>query len=182
MITFPIPNSQGSGECHKEKGPKSPLRCSKGRPAMRQVVIDGWTEAYAADRDASLLDLIRFFIQCCGCKGNVHTVMTISQHTCIIDAMDKMVDELVEDSDEYPLIQPGPYGRWFHSELCDFVSVLVCQCQHSLIFDSYLINMLISLLSELADSHIRAFRHTCTLAGNGWEDLLGLVGASFFFV
>ncbi|XP_051938433.1 cohesin subunit SA-2 isoform X3 [Hippocampus zosterae] len=162
---------------------------TRGPSAMR-VVIDGWTEAYVVDRDASLLDLIRFFIQCCGCKGVVTAEMCHTKGDS--DAMDKMVDELVEDSDEvaglqykkflafpwiltvtwpmdadsmeYPLIQPGPYGRWFHSELCDFVSVLVCQCQHSLIFDSYLINTLISLLSELSDSHIRAFRHTCTLA------------------
>lgn len=66
---------------------------------------------------------------------------------------------------EYPLIQSGPYGRWFHSEFCDFVSVLVAQCQHSIIFDSYLMNTLISLLAELSDSYVRAFRHTCTLAG-----------------
>lgn len=71
----------------------------------------------------------------------------------------------LQDSVEYPLIQPGPYGRWFHSEFCDFVSVLVAQCQHSVIFDSYLMNTLISLLTELSDSYIRAFRHTCTLAG-----------------
>ncbi|XP_077392546.1 cohesin subunit SA-2 isoform X2 [Festucalex cinctus] len=159
-------------------------------PSAMRVVIDGWAEAYAADRDASLLDLINFFIQCCGCKGVVTAEMCQTRSDS--EAMDKMVDELVEDLDEiaglqykkflafpwiltvtwptdadsmeYPLIQPGPYGRWFHSELCEFMSVLVCQCQHSLIFDSYLINTLVSLLSELSDSHLRAFRHTCTLA------------------
>lgn len=71
----------------------------------------------------------------------------------------------LQDSMEYPLIQSGPYGRWFHAEFCDFLSVLVAQCQHSIIFDSYLINTLISLLTELSDSYVRAFRHTCTLAG-----------------
>eukprot|EP00064_Thunnus_orientalis_P009438 superscaffoldBa00001199_g9462 len=104
------------------------------------------------------------------------------------DVMSKMVEELDEvaglqykkflafpwiltvtwpmdmDSVEYPLIQSGPYGRWFHSEFCDFVSVLVAQCQHSVIFDSYLMNTLISLLTELSNSYVRAFRHTCTLA------------------
>lgn len=72
---------------------------------------------------------------------------------------------LLQDSVEYPLIQSGPYGRWFHSEFCDFVSVLVAQCQHSVIFDGYLMDALISLLTELSDSYVRAFRHTCTLAG-----------------
>lgn len=34
-----------------------------------QMVIDDWIEAYAIDRDMPLLDLINFFIQCCGCRG-----------------------------------------------------------------------------------------------------------------
>ncbi|MEQ2188651.1 hypothetical protein GOODEAATRI_017185, partial [Goodea atripinnis] len=69
------------------------------------------------------------------------------------------------DSAEYPLVQSGPSARWFHSEFCDFVSVLVAQCQHGVLFDSYLMNSLISLLTELSNSFVRAFRHTCTLAG-----------------
>lgn len=72
---------------------------------------------------------------------------------------------LTKDGVEYPLTQSGPYGRWFHAEFCDFMSVLVAQCQHSVLFDSYLMNTLMSLLTELSNSPIRAFRHTCTLAG-----------------
>ncbi|XP_035030601.2 cohesin subunit SA-2 isoform X1 [Hippoglossus stenolepis] len=156
-----------------------------GRSAMR-AVIDDWIKAYVTDRDSSLLDLISFFIQCCGCKGVVTAEMCQSREDS--DVMSKMVEELDEvaslqykkflafpwiltvtwpmdtDSVEYPLTQSGPYGRWFHSEFCDFVSVLVAQCQHSVIFDSYLMNTLISLLTELSNSYIRAFRHTCTLA------------------
>ncbi|KAM3862292.1 cohesin subunit SA-2 [Diretmus argenteus] len=156
-----------------------------GRSAM-QAVVDDWIEAYMTDRDSSLLDLISFFIQCSGCKGVVTAEMCQSKEGS--DVKSKMVEELDEeaglqykkflafpwiltvtwpmdiDSVEYPLIQSGPYGRWFHSEFCDFVSVLVSQCQYSVIFDSYLMNTLISLLTELSDSYVRAFRHTCTLA------------------
>ncbi|XP_077472953.1 cohesin subunit SA-2 [Stigmatopora argus] len=159
-------------------------------PSAMQVVIDGWAEAYAADRDGSLLDLISFFIQCCGCKGVVTAEMCDTKGGG--ETLYTLAEELVEDLDEvaslqykkflafpwiltvtwptdadspdYPLTQPGPRGRWFHAELSDFVSVLVRQCQESLLFDSYLVNTLISLLSELSDSHVRAFRHTCTLA------------------
>uniref|UniRef100_A0A7N8X189 Cohesin subunit SA n=1 Tax=Mastacembelus armatus TaxID=205130 RepID=A0A7N8X189_9TELE len=139
-----------------------------GRSAMQvnnmtwYGVIDDWIEAYLTDRDSSLLDLISFFIQCSGCKGVVTAEMCQSKDDS--DVMSKMVEELDEDSVEYPLIQSGPYGRWFHSEFCEFVSVLVAQCQHSIIFDSYLMNTLISLLTELSNSYVRAFRHTCTLA------------------
>ncbi|XP_028289586.1 cohesin subunit SA-2 [Parambassis ranga] len=156
-----------------------------GRSAM-QVVIDDWIEAYVTDRDSSLLDLISFFIQCSGCKGVVTAEMCQSKEDS--DVKSKMVEELDEvaglqykkflafpwiltvtwpmdsDSAEYPLVQSGPYGRWFHSEFCEFVSVLVGQCQHSVIFDGYLMNTLISLLTELSNSYVRAFRHTCTLA------------------
>ncbi|XP_034549022.1 cohesin subunit SA-2 isoform X2 [Notolabrus celidotus] len=156
-----------------------------GRSAM-QAVIDDWIEAYVTDRDSSLLDLISFFIQCCGCKGVVTAEMCQNKEDS--DVMSKMVEELDEvaglqykkflafpwiltvtwpmdtDSMEYPLTQSGPYRRWFHSEFCDFVSVLVTQCQHSVIFDCYLMNTVISLLTELSNSYVRAFRHTCTLA------------------
>ncbi|XP_068184959.1 cohesin subunit SA-2 isoform X2 [Antennarius striatus] len=157
-----------------------------GRSAM-QVVIDDWIQAYLTDRDFSLLNLISFFIQCSGCKGVVTAEMCQNKEDS--DVMSKMVEDLDDvsglqykkflafpwiltvtwpmdtDGMEYPLIQSGPYGRWFHSEFCDFISVLVSQCQHSVLFDSYLMNTLISLLTELSNSYVRAFRHTCTLAG-----------------
>lgn len=34
-----------------------------------QSVVDEWIESYKQDRDLALLDLINFFIQCSGCKG-----------------------------------------------------------------------------------------------------------------
>ncbi|XP_071335920.1 cohesin subunit SA-2 isoform X2 [Trachinotus anak] len=168
-----------------------------GRSAM-QAVIDDWIEAYVTDRDSSLLDLISFFIQCSGCKGVVTAEMCQNKEDS--DVMSKMVEELDEvsnlqykkflafpwiltvtwpmdtDSVEYPLIQSGAYGRWFHSEFCEFVSVLVVQCQHSVIFDGYLMNTLMSLLTELSDSYVRAFRHTCTLAA--MKLLSSLVGVA----
>uniref|UniRef100_A0A8C5E6D9 Cohesin subunit SA n=1 Tax=Gouania willdenowi TaxID=441366 RepID=A0A8C5E6D9_GOUWI len=126
------------------------------------------------DRDSSLLDLISFFIQCSGCKGVVTAEVCQSREDR--DVLSKMVEELDEDTAEYPLVQAGPYGRWFHSEFCDFLSILVAQCQHNIIFDSYLMNTIIVLLSELSNSFIRAFRHTCTLAAV--KLLSSLIGVS----
>ncbi|XP_041663582.1 cohesin subunit SA-2 [Cheilinus undulatus] len=179
-----VSRAGGSNEKHVEAVTLFEV-VTMGKSAM-QAVIDDWIEAYMMDRDSSLLDLISFFIQCCGCKGVVTAEMC--QNKDDTDVMSKMVEELDEvaglqykkflafpwiltvtwpmdtDSVEYPLTQSGPYGRWFHSEFCDFVSVLVAQCQHSVIFDSYLMNTVISLLAELSNSFVRAFRHTCTLA------------------
>ncbi|KAK5890220.1 hypothetical protein CesoFtcFv8_013765 [Champsocephalus esox] len=101
-----------------------------GRSAV-QTVIDDWIEAYQKDE----------------------TLLSSISSASSSNARD------AKDNVEYPLIQSGPEGRWFSSEFCDFMSVLVSQCQHS-----YLMNTLISLLTELSDSLVRAFRHTCTLA------------------
>uniref|UniRef100_A0A4W3JIQ1 Uncharacterized protein n=1 Tax=Callorhinchus milii TaxID=7868 RepID=A0A4W3JIQ1_CALMI len=40
-----------------------------GKSAM-QSVVDDWIEEYKQDRDTALLDIIIFFIQCSGCRGN----------------------------------------------------------------------------------------------------------------
>lgn len=156
-----------------------------GRSAM-QAVVDDWIEFYVTDRDTALLDLISFFIQCSGCKGVVTAEMFHNRQNS--DVTRKMVEELDEgsglqykkflafpwiltvtwpidmDSGEYPLTMSGPYWRRFRSEFSEFVSVLVSQCQYSVIFDGYLMDTLISLLTQLSNSSMRAFRHTCTLA------------------
>ncbi|XP_035378659.1 LOW QUALITY PROTEIN: cohesin subunit SA-2 [Electrophorus electricus] len=158
---------------------------SMGRSAI-QAVVDDWIEAYITDREPALLDLISFFIQCSGCKGVVTAEMFQSKEDS--DVMSKMVEDLDEssglqykkflafpwiltvtwpmdmDSGEYPLVMSGMYWKRFRMHFCDFVQVLISQCQYNVIFDNYLLNTLISLLTELSASCVRAFRHTCTLA------------------
>ena len=41
-----------------------------GRAAL-QVVVDEWIDEYKKDREKAVVDLIQFFVQCCGCRGNV---------------------------------------------------------------------------------------------------------------
>ena len=47
----------------------------------------------------------------------------------------------------------------------DFVDSLIQQCQHSIIYDEYMLDTLVSWLIRLSDSPVRAFRHTSTLVG-----------------
>ncbi|KAK4832432.1 hypothetical protein QYF61_023156, partial [Mycteria americana] len=68
------------------------------------------------------------------------------------------------DNEDYPLIRTGPYWKKFKANFCEFIAVLVQQCQCSILYDSYLMDTIISLLTGLADSMVRAFRHTSTLA------------------
>lgn len=59
----------------------------------------------------------------------------------------------------------GPQWKKFKSSFCEFIGVLVRQCQYSIIYDEYMMDTVISLLTGLSDSQVRAFRHTSTLAG-----------------
>uniref|UniRef100_A0A8C4VMC2 Cohesin subunit SA n=1 Tax=Gopherus evgoodei TaxID=1825980 RepID=A0A8C4VMC2_9SAUR len=156
-----------------------------GKRAM-QSVVDDWVEAYIQDRDVALLDLINFYIQCSGCQGMVTAEMF--QSLCNSDIMQKMTETFDEetglqykkfmaypwiltvtwpvdmDNGDYPLIKPGPYWKKFKANFCEFTAVLIQQCQYSILYDSYLMDTVISLLTGLADSRVRAFRHTSTLA------------------
>uniref|UniRef100_A0A8D0AMQ6 Cohesin subunit SA n=1 Tax=Sander lucioperca TaxID=283035 RepID=A0A8D0AMQ6_SANLU len=110
-----------------------------GRSAM-QSVVDDWIESYKHDRDVALLDLINFFIQCSGCKGVVSGEMFRNMQNSEI--IRRMTEEFDEDSGDYPLTI----------------------CQYSIIYDEYMMDTVISLLTGLSDSQVRAFRHTSTLA------------------
>lgn len=72
----------------------------------------------------------------------------------------------VQDSGDYPLTMSGPVWKKFRWGFCEFIAVLVRQCQYSIIYDEYMMDTVISLLTGLSDSQVRAFRHTSTLAGN----------------
>jgi hypothetical protein len=58
------------------------------------------------------------------------------------------------------------------------VQILVKQCQYSIIYDQYLMDNVISLLTGLSDSQVRAFRHTATLAGRWMFPVLCVMGRS----
>uniref|UniRef100_A0A3P9JKH7 Cohesin subunit SA n=1 Tax=Oryzias latipes TaxID=8090 RepID=A0A3P9JKH7_ORYLA len=132
-----------------------------GKSAM-QSVVDDWIESYKQDRDLALLDLINFFIQCSGCKGTVRIEMFRNMQNAEI--IRKMTEEFDEDSGDYPLTMPGPMWKKFRYNFCEFISVLIRQCQYSIIYDEYMMDTVISLLTGLSDSQVRAFRHTSTLA------------------
>ncbi|XP_075217243.1 stromal antigen isoform X2 [Lycorma delicatula] len=132
-----------------------------GKSAL-PVIVDDWIEAYKANRDTALLALMQFFINASGCKGKITAQMAANmEHAAIIR---KMTEEFDEESGEYPLIMTGQQWKKFRQNFCDFVAHLVKQCQYSIIYDQYLMDNVISLLTGLSDSQVRAFRHTATLA------------------
>ncbi|XP_041987084.1 cohesin subunit SA-1 [Aricia agestis] len=124
-------------------------------------VVDMWIEEYKTNRESALVQLMQFFINSSGCRGKVTPDMAQMDHTLIIK---KMTQEFDEESGEYPLIMSGQTWKKFRSNFCEFIQTLVKMCQYSIIYDQYLMDNIISLLTGLSDSQVRAFRHTATLA------------------
>ena len=54
--------------------------------------------------------------------------------------------------------------RVLQSNFVDFINHITLQCQHSIIYDEYMLDTLIIWLVGFTDSQVRAFRHTSTLA------------------
>nr|XP_020480414.1 cohesin subunit SA-1-like isoform X2 [Monopterus albus] len=133
--------------------------CS-GKSAMVSVV-DEWLDSYKRNREAGLLVLINFIVQSCGCKGVVSQEMFDSMQN--FEIISTLTKEFNEDSANYPLSTPGPQLKRFKAGLCEFAQVLLRSCRNSLIYDEYLFPSLLSLLTGLTDSQVRAFRHTSTL-------------------
>ena len=52
----------------------------------------------------------------------------------------------------------------FQSNFVDFLNHIILQCQHSIIYDEYMLDTLIVWLVGFTDSQVRAFRHTSTLS------------------
>ncbi|XP_022904358.1 cohesin subunit SA-1 isoform X2 [Onthophagus taurus] len=124
-------------------------------------IVDDWIESYKTNREQALNSLMQFFINAAGCKGRITPQMqSTMEHASIIR---KMTEEFDEESGEYPLIMAGQSWKKFRQNFCDFVQTLVKQCQYSIIYDQYLMDNVISLLTGLSDSQVRAFRHTATL-------------------
>lgn len=135
------------------------LRHSK---AAITSIVDDWITGYKVDRGQALIALMQFFINASGCKGKIEPQPPNAiDHTAIIR---KMTEEFDEESGEYPLIMPGIVWKKFKGNFCDFIQTLVKQCQYSVIYDQFLMDHVISLLTGLSDSQVRAFRHTATLA------------------
>ncbi|XP_023444166.2 cohesin subunit SA-3 [Dasypus novemcinctus] len=134
----------------------------KAAKSDMQSLVDEWLDSYKQDQDAGFLELINFFIHSCGCKGTVTLEMFKKMSNSEI--IRHLTEQFNEDSGDYPLTAPGPSWKKFQDSFCEFVRTLVCQCQYSFLYDGFPMDNLISLLTGLSDSQVRAFRHTSTLA------------------
>ena len=96
-------------------------------------VVDDWIDSYKGDRDAALLTLMQFFISASGCRGRITPQMQASMDHA--DIIRRMTEEFEEESGEYPLVTAGQFWKKFRGNFCDFIQLLVKQCQYSIIYE-----------------------------------------------
>ncbi|XP_027466885.1 cohesin subunit SA-3 isoform X2 [Zalophus californianus] len=153
---------RGHGQKDSELPASDLFDAVKAAKSDMQSLVDEWLDSYKQDQDAGFLELVNFFIRSCGCKGNVTPEMFKKMSNSEI--IRHLTEQFNEDSGDYPLTAPGPSWKKFQGSFCEFVKTLVYQCQYSLLYDGFPMDNLISLLTGLSDSQVRAFRHTSTLA------------------
>ncbi|KAM5173097.1 cohesin subunit SA-3 isoform 2-T2 [Mantella aurantiaca] len=156
-------STQAAKRIRREESPARDLfeAIRRGKSAI-QVLVDDWLDGYKKDRAAALLELINFLIQACGCKGVVTEEMIDKMENA--DIIRKMTEDFGEDSADYPLsLRTQPWKK-FCVNFGEFLDKLVISCQYNIMYDDVLMDTLISLLTGLSDSQVRAFRHTSTFA------------------
>ncbi|XP_068026422.1 cohesin subunit SA-3 [Melanerpes formicivorus] len=127
-----------------------------------QTLVDEWLETYQEDRERGFLELANFLVRSCGCRGVVTPRMFRELPNAEI--IQRLTQEFAEDSPEYPLAAGTQPWRRFRAGFCGLLAAVVRRCRFGAIFDGFLLDALVALLTGLADSQVRAFRHTATLA------------------
>jgi cohesin complex subunit SA-1/2 len=96
---------------------------------------------------------MQFFISASGCRGRITAEMQANMDHA--DIIRTMTEEFDEESGEYPLVTAGQFWKKFRQNFCDFIQLLVKQCQYSIIYDQHLMDNVISLLTQLSDSQVK---------------------------
>ncbi|XP_055335999.1 cohesin subunit SA-2-like [Paramacrobiotus metropolitanus] len=123
-------------------------------------LVDSWVDTYKRDHLMGFLELANFFVHSSGCKGKIGAGMT---KLAADEIMKQLTPKFEEDTNDYPLIRTDKEFKKFRSDFCKFLHTVVLAIKDTILFDDYLIDNLFRLLIDMADSGIRAFRHTATL-------------------
>ena len=136
-----------------------------GKVSLQQLVAD-WLEEYKDDMDSAMVRLVQLFISTTGCSGQVtlEMIQTTEQGVMINRLSEQFDKETPGVAGTYPVAGHGALAKKLRGNLTEFVLHLVKQTQNSILYDQFLMDNLVSFLTQLSDSQVRAFRHTATLS------------------
>ena len=127
-------------------------------------IVDAWCIEYEKSRSDGLQKIIQFIMNATGCKGIAdRTLYESDVGAGFSNLITKMVEQFDEDNSDYPFIMNQLAYRRFRQSFNDFMGILVKQCQRDIIYDAYLMDNVIQLLTEMCNSKVRAFRHTAAI-------------------
>ncbi|KAF1751846.1 hypothetical protein GCK72_018400 [Caenorhabditis remanei] len=121
--------------------------------------VDRWIGRYNEKFLVAIAEMHQFFFAICGCKGTVTPQMSAT--LSYKDIICRMTEDFEEDSADYPLVHGGS-SKKFRANLHTFIHSLISRIKASMLFDSNLMDGFVQLLTGMADSQVRSFRHTAT--------------------
>ncbi|CEF63192.1 LD34181p [Strongyloides ratti] len=124
-------------------------------------IVDEWIDIYDKNPEGALQQMCQFLISSSGCKG----VLTLN----FIKLGDfkkvlALLTECFEDTADYPLVSSNAQYKKFKQSFGDFLLIFASKSKANILFDSVLMDGVCQLLTAMADSPVRAFRHTSTYA------------------
>lgn len=77
-----------------------------------QSAANDWVKRYEKDAESAMLELVQFFVLCCGCHAEISLEMYAGEVTDVIRIL---TENLAEDSagGDYPLVRTGPGQKKF---------------------------------------------------------------------
>ena len=75
-----------------------------------QVLASDWVKHYEKNPESALLELVQFFVMCCGCRVVITMDMFCGETS---DTVHTITENSLENAGEYPLILPGSNGKKF---------------------------------------------------------------------
>ena len=134
------------------------LRASK---VNIKTLISRWIAKYSVDQEAACCDLHNLVVECSGCPQPLSLHMWRKDYT---DVLAQMTTDFTESSagGSYPLGSSGPGLKKFKSTLTEFFRQLIDSCHGTILYDGFMLERFTNFLGAMADSQVRAFRHTGT--------------------
>ncbi|GAM22012.1 hypothetical protein SAMD00019534_051870 [Acytostelium subglobosum LB1] len=118
-------------------------------------LVSSWTDRYNEDAEEATLELVNFMVEAGGAEE-----MTMQEYKSSFKKGSEEVCES-EDSKTYPLANKR--SKTTPTAYCSFFEQVVAKCQTSILFDEYLLEMIVLWSKEFAEASSRGVRHATVL-------------------
>uniref|UniRef100_A0AC35TSF4 SCD domain-containing protein n=1 Tax=Rhabditophanes sp. KR3021 TaxID=114890 RepID=A0AC35TSF4_9BILA len=126
------------------------------------TVADEWITNYNSNPEGALQEICQFLISSSGCRGVL--ALNLIKQGNFKNILVLLTDCFNDETTDYPLISTSVQYKKFKQNFGDFLVVFASKCKSNILYDQTLMDSICQLLTAMADSEVRAFRHTSTYA------------------